>query len=607
MFELWDRRDDLVKTFSGGMKRRLEIARGLLHTPKVLFLDEPTLGLDPQSRNQMWTHVRNLRATEGVTVFLTTHYMDEADRDAVGHAIRFVHVVGGEEHGHALGGPEVAHVRPHLIAALRIEAERRLVEKQYLRRVQQPTGDLEAAFHAAGERLHQVIAPLVQFEHPQQHFTPRPPGVPRHVVQHPVDVHVLPRRELAVETRIMEDDAEPLADFRRMHGDVESVELERARRRAQQGGEHLDGSGLAGAIRPQERENLPGSDVEGDVVDGQDGAERLDDMLDAEDRAIAHLRPRRRRFGGVDELVVVPHGQVCGCLLVDDHDRITMQLDGTGRHHAGDRSFDGLGNRLGLGLPARHQDQLARIEDGPNAHGDRIDRHTLSALEEPGVIVDSLFGQRLEPRPGAQGAARLVECDVAIRADAQDLQVDTAAFRDALLVPLAEGGVVAGRARGNVDVVTRDVHVLEEVLVHEVVVALGVIHGQAHVFVEVERRHPREVELLLLVQPHQLLIEAEWRGSGGHAEHGIRLGVEYFDDDLCRRLAHLLVVSLNDDFHREPPAEVGVMRLPSTLPSHVSFQYRNPQYLMLTKTGSGDVSFVAPVKAQFTLFKEARR
>src|SRR5437879_5214551 len=82
MFELWERRNDLVKTFSGGMKRRLEIARGLLHTPKVLFLDEPTLGLDPQSRNQMWTHVRNLRATEGVTVFLTTHYMDEADRVA---------------------------------------------------------------------------------------------------------------------------------------------------------------------------------------------------------------------------------------------------------------------------------------------------------------------------------------------------------------------------------------------------------------------------------------------------------------------------------------------------------------------------------------------
>jgi len=82
LFELWDRRTSLVKTFSGGMRRRLEIARGLLHTPKILFLDEPTLGLDPQSRNQLWTHVKHLNETEGVTVFLTTHYMDEADRVA---------------------------------------------------------------------------------------------------------------------------------------------------------------------------------------------------------------------------------------------------------------------------------------------------------------------------------------------------------------------------------------------------------------------------------------------------------------------------------------------------------------------------------------------
>ena len=82
LFELWERRDALVKTFSGGMRRRLEIARGLLHTPKVLFLDEPTQGLDPQSRNQMWTHVKSLNETDNVTVFLTTHYMDEADRVA---------------------------------------------------------------------------------------------------------------------------------------------------------------------------------------------------------------------------------------------------------------------------------------------------------------------------------------------------------------------------------------------------------------------------------------------------------------------------------------------------------------------------------------------
>ena len=81
-FELWERKDSYVKTFSGGMKRRLEIARGFLHTPAILFLDEPTLGLDPQSRNQLWTHVKRLNETEKTTVFLTTHYMDEADRVA---------------------------------------------------------------------------------------------------------------------------------------------------------------------------------------------------------------------------------------------------------------------------------------------------------------------------------------------------------------------------------------------------------------------------------------------------------------------------------------------------------------------------------------------
>ena len=80
--DLWDRKKSLVKEFSGGMKRRLEIARGLLHHPKVLFLDEPTLGLDPQTRNHMWEYLRKLNETEGITVFFTTHYMEEAERIA---------------------------------------------------------------------------------------------------------------------------------------------------------------------------------------------------------------------------------------------------------------------------------------------------------------------------------------------------------------------------------------------------------------------------------------------------------------------------------------------------------------------------------------------
>jgi ABC-2 type transport system ATP-binding protein len=80
LVELFDRKDDLVKTFSGGMRRRLEIARGLLHHPSVLFLDEPTLGLDPQTRNLLWQYIAALAREKGITIILTTHYMEEADR-----------------------------------------------------------------------------------------------------------------------------------------------------------------------------------------------------------------------------------------------------------------------------------------------------------------------------------------------------------------------------------------------------------------------------------------------------------------------------------------------------------------------------------------------
>jgi ABC-2 type transport system ATP-binding protein len=79
MVGLWDRKDSLVSTFSGGMQRRLEIARGLLHAPRVLFLDEPTVGLDPQTRSSIWAYINDLKRREDITIFLTTHYMDEAE------------------------------------------------------------------------------------------------------------------------------------------------------------------------------------------------------------------------------------------------------------------------------------------------------------------------------------------------------------------------------------------------------------------------------------------------------------------------------------------------------------------------------------------------
>jgi ABC-2 type transport system ATP-binding protein len=82
LVDLWDRKDSLVRTYSGGMRRRLEIARGLLHHPKILFLDEPTLGLDTQTRNLLWDYVEKLSRHEGMTIFFTTHYLDEAENVA---------------------------------------------------------------------------------------------------------------------------------------------------------------------------------------------------------------------------------------------------------------------------------------------------------------------------------------------------------------------------------------------------------------------------------------------------------------------------------------------------------------------------------------------
>jgi ABC-2 type transport system ATP-binding protein len=79
MVGLWERKDSVVGTFSGGMRRRLEIARGMMHSPRVLFLDEPTIGLDPQTRRSIWTYIRELKEREEITIFMTTHYMDEAE------------------------------------------------------------------------------------------------------------------------------------------------------------------------------------------------------------------------------------------------------------------------------------------------------------------------------------------------------------------------------------------------------------------------------------------------------------------------------------------------------------------------------------------------
>ncbi len=110
LMELWDRRDSAVRAYSGGMKRRLEIARGLLHHPRILFLDEPTLGLDPQTRHRIWEYVLALQQRETLTIFLTTHYMDEAencDRIAIIDEGRIVALDRPEMLKDSLGGDVV--------------------------------------------------------------------------------------------------------------------------------------------------------------------------------------------------------------------------------------------------------------------------------------------------------------------------------------------------------------------------------------------------------------------------------------------------------------------------------------------------------------------
>jgi len=116
LVELDDRRNDLVKTFSGGMRRRLEIARGLLHEPKVLFLDEPTLGLDPQTRNHIWEYIQQLSERKHTTIILTTHYMEEADRLCNRVAIidsgRIIAIDKSENLKNTLGGDVITFETP---------------------------------------------------------------------------------------------------------------------------------------------------------------------------------------------------------------------------------------------------------------------------------------------------------------------------------------------------------------------------------------------------------------------------------------------------------------------------------------------------------------
>jgi ABC-2 type transport system ATP-binding protein len=135
MVELWDRRSGSVRTFSGGMKRRLEIARGLLHHPKVLFLDEPTIGLDPQTRRHIWDYLLRLREAEDLTIFLTTQYLDEAEfanRIAIIDRGRIVALDTPDALKRSIGGDLITFSTPDAEAGIAAVHERYGIEAQAL-------------------------------------------------------------------------------------------------------------------------------------------------------------------------------------------------------------------------------------------------------------------------------------------------------------------------------------------------------------------------------------------------------------------------------------------------------------------------------------------
>ncbi len=156
LVELEDRANDLMRTYSGGMRRRLELGRGLLHYPKVLFLDEPTVGLDPQTRDHIWTYIRELKKTHDITIVLTTHYMDEADRLSDRIAIM--------DYGKIIALDTSAKLKETLagdvivVTGNNLEALSSLVVKQLgLEKVEQVNGTLEITAYNGKSLLPRVV------------------------------------------------------------------------------------------------------------------------------------------------------------------------------------------------------------------------------------------------------------------------------------------------------------------------------------------------------------------------------------------------------------------------------------------------------------------
>src|SRR5665213_1408050 len=316
---LGDRAAERVDSFSGGMRRRVEVAKGLLHRPRVLLLDEPSTGLDPAARIDMWRHLREINQRDGVTILVTTHLMEEADRctrlavlakgrlvaadtpaalkERIGGeqaafgqhgqaraAVGFLHQVRRHENGDAIALVDFAQVAPHVDAGCRIEAGAGFVEQQDARAMEQSLGDLDAPAHAAAETLDALGGAVAQADRRQRLLDAPAQIRAAQAVEMSLADEIFLGGQLLVEAWRLEYDADLPADFIARFCRVQAEQAHMAGGDGDERREDAEEGGLARAVGAKKAEDIAVVDLQGEVVQGNALAVTMGEVVDFYDR-----------------------------------------------------------------------------------------------------------------------------------------------------------------------------------------------------------------------------------------------------------------------------------------------------------------------------------
>ena len=238
-----------------------------------------------------------------------------------------------------------------------------------------------------------------------------------------------------------------------------------------------------------------------------------------------------------------------GRIFVEDHGGARVELQRGAGANRGERAFDHVFDGADFGGAEGEQQAASRVENGADAHRERVLRHRVEGTEDGAIIAECLFGEDLDPRARTQRAGGFVETDVAVAAEAEELDVDPAGVENALFVTAALGVKIGRRAVGHVGALWVDVDVAEEIFPHEIPVGLVVRAGEADILVEVKGRHAAEIEPFVAVETDEFLIEAERGAAGGEAEDGVGFFADDAGDDLGTEDAADFGAVADENFH----------------------------------------------------------